>query len=360
MKLYKYRTAGDYFKRDLDSITENIIYAPNAEKLNDPCETLVFSDKVQNQTKLFSKIFDKKSQKSVDQLHEAIDNFVSGRKDIGIYSLSKRYDNELMWAHYANNHEGFCIEYDFETLMNKNKFCNFYSFEVKYTNKPPQIDIQDISSGKNNNLLKKIAGTKSKRWSYEKEIRIIADKFGEQDYDYSALKAIYFGYRMPTSSQNKIMKRLAGRNLQYYQIHLDERSYKFTRHKVADKYENSKKYLFEIYRDEELNNIVKYSVINIVYHQPDNKGELSIQLDSKITKTELADLGRQLKEKLFRKAERIYIFYYLKSDILNNYAWGLTHYDSEKETIEICGITIDKKDEFSEIARNDKRLVIGH
>ena len=64
MKVYKYRAVGDYFKRDLDSITNNIIYAPNAEKLNDPCETLVFSDNVQNQTRLFGKIFGKNSQKS--------------------------------------------------------------------------------------------------------------------------------------------------------------------------------------------------------------------------------------------------------------------------------------------------------
>ena len=61
MKVYKYRGAGKDLERDLNSISENYFYAPNAEKLNDPCETLVFSDRIQNQTKLVGKIFGKKS-----------------------------------------------------------------------------------------------------------------------------------------------------------------------------------------------------------------------------------------------------------------------------------------------------------
>jgi len=38
-------------------------------------------------------------------------------KKIGIFSLSKKYDDELLWAHYANSHKGFCIEYDLEILL---------------------------------------------------------------------------------------------------------------------------------------------------------------------------------------------------------------------------------------------------
>lgn len=358
MKVYKYRATGKNLERDLNSIAENYFYAPNAEKLNDPCETLVLSDRFKNQTKLIGKIFGRKSKESIINLHSAIDDFVSTKKDIGIYSLSKSYNDELLWVHYANNHQGFCIEYDFDILMDKNSFYNFYSFDVDYSSQPPQIEIRDVSSGDNMMLLKKIVGTKSQKWSYEREIRIITDKYGEHDYNYSAVKAIYFGFRMPEIDKNKIMKQLAGRGLKYYQINLIEDSYSFTKEQIPDMFEHSKKYLFELYRSK--NEVVGYRITELEYNKPFKKGSLSVILDSKITKKELEKLGNELKTKLFRSAERVYIFYYLKTDLMKNHAWGLTHFEKSKKTIEINGITQEIEALFNEHILNDNRLVIGH
>ena len=39
------------------------------------------------------------------------------RKTVGIYSLSRTPYDELMWSHYGESHEGFCIEYDLERLI---------------------------------------------------------------------------------------------------------------------------------------------------------------------------------------------------------------------------------------------------
>lgn len=358
MKVYKYRNAGTDLERDLNSIFENYFYAPNAEKLNDPCETLVLSDRVKTQTKLFGKIFGEKTKDSLVSLHSALDNFVTTKKDVGIYSLSKSYNDELLWAHYANNHQGFCIEYDYDTLMDKNSFYNFYSFDVEYSSQPPQIDIRDVSSGDNKVLLKKIAGTKSKKWLYEKEIRIITDKYGEHEYNYSAVRAIYFGLRMPEIHKNEIMKRLAGRELKYYQINLVEDSYSFVREQIPDLFENSQKYLYELYRGK--NEIIGYTINEIEYQQPFKKGVLSIILDSKITKQELEKLGNELKRKLFRSAVRIFMFYYLKTDLMRSYAWGLTHFEESKKTIEINGLNSEEEASFIEQISNDKRLIIGH
>lgn len=33
------------------------------------------------------------------------------REDIGIFSLSEKRDDLLMWSHYANGHQGICIEF---------------------------------------------------------------------------------------------------------------------------------------------------------------------------------------------------------------------------------------------------------
>lgn len=50
--------------------------------------------------------------------------------------------------------------------------------------------------------LKLTSGTKSKKWKHEDEIRIIMDNFGKVEYDFRAVKAIYFGLRMPKTQQD--------------------------------------------------------------------------------------------------------------------------------------------------------------
>jgi len=357
MEIYKYRSAGDSFKRDLKSIVENYFYAPNAKKLNDPCETLVLSDKIKKQTSIFGKFFGENSKENLTSLHSELDNFISTKEKVGIYSLSKSFNDELLWAHYANKHQGFCIEYDFKILTDKNSFYNFYPFDVEYSSNPPEIDISDISS-KHQNILKKIAGTKSDKWSYEQETRILTDKYGEHEYNYSAVKAIYFGLRMPEKQKFKIMETLAGRGIKYFQIKLIENSYIFTREEVPDLFKDSKKYLFELHRKN--SEIIKYSIHEISYDNPYKKGMLSIVLDSKITKQELTKLGDDLRKKLFRSAERIFIFYYLVNDLNKSYAWGLTNYHKSEKTISINGLTIEEEKILIERIKNDQRDVIGH
>lgn len=70
---------------------------------------------------------------------------------IGIYSLSKPKENEtfpcneLLWAHYANSHKGFCIEYDLDILL-KNHSSQFdirNQIHVVYKNERPEVSESD-------------------------------------------------------------------------------------------------------------------------------------------------------------------------------------------------------------------------
>lgn len=364
MKVYKYRSGNSYLERNLDSIEKNYFFAPNAKLLNDPCETFVLSDRIKYQSNIFSKMLGNKSKETLKNLHNVIDNIIADNQRLGIYSLSKTYNDELLWAHYANNHKGFCIEYALDILINDNKFNKFYSFPVSYASKPPQIEMTDVSSKDFIGLLKKLAGTKSKRWSYEKEIRIITDKFGEQDYDFKAVKSIYFGFRMPEDEIDKIMKRLKGRGIQYFQIQIYNDSYLLSSKSIKDKYERAKKYLFEFYRKPEqgitLPLIVDYNIEKLKYHTPFKKGELSIKLDNKLSKSELSNLGEELNNKLFRNAERTFIFYYLNNILTDNGAWAITHFEPDSKTIEILGLSIEEEREFISVIQNESRNVIGH
>lgn len=168
-----------------------MIYAPTIEKLNDPYEGLnepiilrqleVLGPYAEKVIQSFKEVFAKKST-------------------LGIYSLSVSENDELLWAHYANSHRGFCFELDLYYLLdlyvdNESKI-NFASIlNVDYLSKPPIISINDIDYSDFERMFKKIIGTKSEKWSYEKEIRILYEKSGEVPIDYRAIKSVIFGIR---------------------------------------------------------------------------------------------------------------------------------------------------------------------
>ena len=58
------------------------------------------------------KVFSKYSYNVKEQYNKFTDKF----SNVGVYSLSKSFDNELLWAYYASGHTGVAIEYDIDIL----------------------------------------------------------------------------------------------------------------------------------------------------------------------------------------------------------------------------------------------------
>lgn len=132
-------------------------------------------------------------------------------KRIGFICLSQTRHSPLMWAHYANNHEGVCLELEveYEPL-----------FKVEYRSKKlfPQITLPTHKQYINNKNIKKVMGTKSKDWSYEREWRMHFDlendavrsdgngmyflPFQSRDGLHFQLKKIYVGYRFRLGIKN--------------------------------------------------------------------------------------------------------------------------------------------------------------
>ncbi len=55
------------------------------------------------------------------------------RKDVFVFCFSEVWDSILMWAHYANNYNGYCIEYDVKQVkkyMTDNLYPVLYEKEV--------------------------------------------------------------------------------------------------------------------------------------------------------------------------------------------------------------------------------------
>lgn len=336
--VYKYRSGDkETFPRDLRSIKENCFYAPSIEELNDPCETLVYTDKFNFQTGLV-KLLGNNSQEHLDIVKDALQNLINRREKIGIYSLSKTYNDELLWAHYANSHKGFCIEYDLDILINTYKYDNIYSFPVTYSNKPPQIGISEVSKQDGSSIIKKIACIKSKRWKYEKEHRIIIDRFGEYAYKYNAVKAIYFGLRMNKKNKADIMNILQGRGIAYYQMIQVSNSYKFDAEPVNDINDKKLTYLKEIPSSITRTTPVEYVINKKDYSWVNGKATIEITLEEKITKESLKWIALLIRGDIFKAAERIFMVYNVKRKEDYIKAWATTHFNPNLE-VKILGST---------------------
>ena len=156
------------------TLVNNQLYLPTKDGLNDPTEGVYRDDAL----RMFFNVFSKYSHNVEEQYNKFTERF--GK--VGVYSLSKTFDNELLWAYYASGHTGFAIEYDIDILeqsLNYNSYAQqLYKFDVEYLNDVPQIDISTIRGNEIVEMLKRFIGTKSSSWAHEKEIRLIFENTG--------------------------------------------------------------------------------------------------------------------------------------------------------------------------------------
>lgn len=362
MKVYKYRGIYDeiIFERDLNSIQKNNFWGANFQTLNDPCETIITSDTLIKQSKFILPIFGKNSKEKFEPVMDALNGLLSHTQKIGIYSLSKTYIDELLWAHYANSHNGYCIEFDFETLLKSYKSDRVYSFPVIYKKQPPSIDFYNIiKSNESNDLIQKMAGYKSIRWKYEEEIRIVTEDYGDHSYDYNAIKGIYFGLRMSEKHKNEIMKRLKGRGINYYQIEQISKTYKFSIVQVPDNYGNEITYFCKIPKSKKRKFEVKYKIIEKDFYKFNGKATITIMLDSKVEEKVLTSIANIIKSDIFQKADRIFISFIINGIANGNGYWATAHFEGKVLTVSINGLNLKQEKLLVDNLKKEVRNTIG-
>jgi len=199
--LFSFRNYSDYSLADLANNTLNI---SRPKVMNDPFDTPVIEwGKYQRTQNL---------KPHTEQFLKSFDGY-----RIRSFSIPEKgkhpIKNLLMWAHYADGHKGFCVEYDFSSEFRK----QMVSFNrVHY-------DAVDLSKEKIS--ITEAFATKSKEWKYENEVRLISYNFGtEGDYDtvflddQSSISAIYFGLKCSEERISIIKTMLKGRGIKMYQM----------------------------------------------------------------------------------------------------------------------------------------------
>lgn len=240
MKVYKYRV---FNENNISSLVENYFWCSSRETLNDPCEGLFTEKRINQQFNAIKAmagvITDGYSFDMVEKSYEDYRNLLSNQ---GIFSTSKSPFIHTLWSLYADNHKGFCIEYDLEELKAKNpSYYNF--FDVHYQNEPQDIHFEDMSlADKSENahgsFFQKVIGTKHTDWSNEQELRIISALVGKNYHRQNAITAIYFGQNCTDKDKNWLMLILANRNIQFKQILKSSNSFSLLAEDITNPFNN--------------------------------------------------------------------------------------------------------------------------
>lgn len=247
----------------LDAIKNNLILKIGLGMDNN---TLGTSEKSQTHTTLienFSTLFNSFTSKQnhiniddIRRISEQISNdFMPKIKKIvseqfKITCLSERWDSSLMWSHYTNKHQGFCLEYDFTHpdypyfRINYPEYIasRLMLFPVQYSNKRPQITetLLDSKFRFNYSKSKKLPSltiknvikallVKSKDWEYEHEWRIIQIGTKTQNkIKFPKPTKIFLGCNISKENKQKLIEIAKKKNIPIYQMVLEPDEYRLS------------------------------------------------------------------------------------------------------------------------------------
>jgi hypothetical protein len=236
LKLYKYQPCNDY---TFNNLRKRCLWFSKPETFNDPFDCDINFEIVnltpENLKLLYEhmraslqdkKAFDNKFLES-EHTNEGFREYARKLASMGIEEYKKKWvqkgvacfseknDDILMWSHYANAHQGFCLEFD----TTFSPFIEDTSVKVQYSNSYPPLNLTDILNRNLPPLPKNLFGTKSSHWSYEAEWRVLSSK-GDIEYPYNeaALTGVYFGCKIKEDDKRIIASILAHSRTRLYQM----------------------------------------------------------------------------------------------------------------------------------------------
>ena len=230
--LYKYRVwreEGKEIQLSRRLLTDNEIYFAAPDQFNDPFDcSLPFKYKKDSLTEenIYQKLLQIARQKFPNESETFIQNHcleIQSKQSLsdenywktfypyfkkqmnstfGIFSLTPKRDNLLMWSHYADSHSGFCVGLDRNILFD---ICKPFvqMGKVIYDSSFPEVVINENATSS----ILKLTMTKSIDWSYEEEYRMLS--FGNKkvvSISNEAVKEILLGHRMKEEYKNEIFR----------------------------------------------------------------------------------------------------------------------------------------------------------
>ncbi|WP_218160611.1 DUF2971 domain-containing protein [Spirosoma endophyticum] len=128
------------------------------------------------------------------------------RNDCGICCFSQKYDQPLMWSHYAKKHSGVCLGFNIHPVIHSPEI-EFIVHPVNYVNSITAANYYEYGEG----IVQYLLLTKSQIWAYEEEVRaVIIDRKGQTffNFDQKCLTDVYYGCKTSTQDIEAVEKLL--------------------------------------------------------------------------------------------------------------------------------------------------------
>ncbi len=242
--LFKYRKINKYL---LTCLKNNSIWFSDPESLNDPFDCQVNLSDAWTRSGI---VVDSNTKTSdihmlFNHPNGLLGHFEEALKRTGICSFSLDGKNPLLWAHYGDEYKGIQLLYSFsENFLNNQenislierveyKSNNITKWLIENTSKSSLNLYERLTISKNPksiNYLEELIVTylksKSPKWAYEKEVRMIRTNPGELKIPYGSLHQICFGLRTKQKDIEdikKIAKKFSGCQ-NFYKLEKDKRS----------------------------------------------------------------------------------------------------------------------------------------
>ena len=238
-KFYSLNNDQNLNKKKFDTLKNQLIFMSDIKDFNDPFDGKAF-------------FYNPKELADIKRLKHVngriIEDFTSFHK--GTALTENNTSCMPMWAHYANNHQGFCVSYDMHNPANRTlsgctfpvqyteQRLNITSFMKKYAemvagtvdkqieqgNK--QIQISDLSLIY---VAQYLCNIKQATWQYEKEFRCTMGAIAKgMPYVDAVPKAIYIGINCSEQNQNELVAIGKKLMIPVYQMNLAELSENYT------------------------------------------------------------------------------------------------------------------------------------
>lgn len=197
--VFRFRPPNEY---TLSELEENYVWFSDRDSLNDELDSnpeFVRLSKKPTELKLLydtiaSSILDTKTKRYFDdnmslvKLQEfaetKIKPFVSS---FGIACFTMYPMNKDLWEIYSDNHKGVCLHFNSSTDQT-------FFHNILPMNYVPEIRKREYNPIFEPNHIVDLFYKKTKKWSYEKELRLLKDKTGRIIFDSSSLLNVIIGY----------------------------------------------------------------------------------------------------------------------------------------------------------------------
>lgn len=222
--IYKYRQGSE---QDLINLENNVLASVKYYMFNDPFEyqLSIDSEYIKNYChSILGNVIDYESPEFLLCYDEIIKIVNDLTKRYNICCLAEEKESLLMWSHYANEHRGYCIEYNIFEVQKMNPVFS----PVMYSDNMPIIFREDMLDQLNRGNY-----TKSLYWSYEKEWRIVTQYNKEvQLLKMPKATAIYLGCRASNDLKEKLSKYCKHNNVDLFESRKNRVQYKLDFNKI--------------------------------------------------------------------------------------------------------------------------------